>query len=96
VNTEEATKLITLLEELRAGQKLQIEQQREALELQRQQFAVFQDQATRAEKIQQKAEQLQDRSASLVGRARKMLAFILIVVIVLIGYVSWILVRSHY
>lgn len=96
MNTEESAKLIALLEELRAGQKLQIEQQREALDLQRQQFSVFQEQAARAEKIQQKAELLQDKGASLVGRARKALVFILLVVVVLIAYVSWILVRSHY
>ena len=96
MNTDESARLIALLEEPRAGQKLQIEQQREALDLQRRQFEVFQEQAARAEKIQLKAEQLQDRGASLVGRARKAVAFILVVVIVLIGYVSWILVRSRY
>jgi uncharacterized membrane protein (DUF106 family) len=96
MNTDESAKLIALLEEIRAGQKLQIERQAEALELQRQQFAVFRDQAARAEKIQQKAEQLQDKGASLVGRARKALVFILLVVVVLIAYVSWILLRSHY
>ena len=96
MNTDESARLIALLEEIRAGQKLQIERQAEALELQRQQFAVFQDQAARAEKIQQKAEQLQDKGASLVGRARKALVFIVLVVVVLIAYVSWILLRSHY
>jgi hypothetical protein len=96
MNADESVKLIALLEEIRAGQKLQIERQAEALELQRQQFSVFQEQAARAEKIQQKAELLQDKGASLVGRARKALVFILLVVVVLIGYVSWILLRSHY
>jgi hypothetical protein len=96
MNADESVNLIALLEEIRAGQKLQIERQAEALELQRQQFSVFQEQAARAEKIQQKAELLQDKGASLVGRARKALVFILLVVVVLIGYVSWILLRSHY
>jgi hypothetical protein len=96
MNADESVKLIALLEEIRAGQKLQIKRQAEALELQRQQFSVFQEQAARAEKIQQKAELLQDKGASLVGRARKALVFILLVVVVLIGYVSWILLRSHY
>ena len=68
---EDAKRVIALLEELREGQKLQLERQLEALELQRRQFAAMQEQFARAERIQGKAELLQDRGARLVQGARK-------------------------
>ena len=50
---------IGVLEEIRDGQKLQLERQAEALALQREQFALFRKQSERAERIQDRAEQLQ-------------------------------------
>lgn len=96
MSPEEAAKLVALLEELRAGQKEQLARQSEALELQRKQFAVFQEQAARAERIQQKAELLQDRGATLVRGARKAAFVIVPVIVVLIVYVSWLLFRLRY
>lgn len=96
MNTDESTKLLALLEEIRAGQKLQLENQLEALELQRRQFAVFQEQAARAERIQQKAELLQDRGATLVRGARKAVLVIVPIIILLIVYLSWIIFRSRF
>ncbi len=94
--TDESPRLVQLLEEIRDGQKLQLERQQEALALQRQQFAVFQTQAERAERIQHKAELLQDRGASLVGGARKAVFVILPVIALLIVYLSWLLFRSRF
>ncbi len=91
MNAEESAKIVALLEEIRAGQKQQLAHQLEALELQRKQFTVFQEQAARAERIQQKAELLQDRGATLVRGARKAVLVIIPVVIVLIVYLSWLL-----
>ena len=96
MNTDEAAKLISLLEEIRAGQALQIERQLEALDLQRRQFAVFQEQAARAERIQQKAELLQDRGATLVQGARKAVVVIVPIIIVLVAYLSWLIFRSRF
>jgi len=93
--SDDSTRLVQLLEEIRDGQKLQLERQHEALLLQRQQFAVFQEQAERTERIQRKAELLQDRGASLVGGARKVVAVILPVIVLLLVYLSWLLFRSR-
>jgi hypothetical protein len=96
MNTDEAAKIARLLEELREGQKQQLEHQREALDLQRKQYAVFQEQAARGERIQQKAELLQDRGAALVRGTRKVVLIIVPIVVALIAYVSWLLFRTRY
>jgi len=96
MNTEESAKLLLLLEEIRAGQKMQLEHQREVLELQRKQFTVFEAQAARAERIQQKAEFLQDRGTTLVRGARMAVLVIVSIIIVLLVYLSWILLRSRF
>jgi murein L,D-transpeptidase YcbB/YkuD len=95
MTTEESAKVVALLEELRAGQQQQLAQQLEALELQRKQFTAIQEQAARTERIQQKAEQLQDRGATLVRGTRTVIVAIVMVIVVLLVYVSWLLVRSR-
>lgn len=87
---------IALLEELREGQKLQLQRQLEALELQRRQFAAMQEQFARAERIQSKAELLQDRGANLVQGARKVFVIVVPVIVALIVYVSWLLFRTRH
>lgn len=89
MSTEESARLVALLEELRAGQKEQLARQLEALELQRNQLAVFQEQAARAERIQQKAELLQDRGATLIRGARNASLVIVPVIVIVIVYVFW-------
>lgn len=96
MNTDESAKLLVLLEEIRANQKLQLEHQLEALELQRRQFTVFQEQATRAERIQQKAELLQDRGATLVRAARKAVFVLVPIIVLLLVYLSWLIFRSRF
>lgn len=90
-----ALMLSRLLEEIRNNQRLQLERQQEALALQREQLALIQHQSERAEHLQQRAEQLQERSAQLVGGARKVLAIVLPLVILLIAYLSWLLLRPY-
>lgn len=92
----DAKQMTALLEELREGQKLQLERQLEALELQRKQFAAMQEQFARAERIQSKAELLQDRGANLVQGARKVFAVVVPVIVVLVVYVSWLLFRTRH
>jgi hypothetical protein len=96
MNTDESAKLLVLLEEIRANQKLQLEHQLEALELQRRQFTVFQEQAARAERIQQKAELLQDRGATLVRAARKAVFVMVPIIVLLLVYLSWLIFRSRF
>ena len=50
MNDNDAQKLVRVLDEIRDGQKLQIARQEEALRLQREQFALVQKQAERAER----------------------------------------------
>lgn len=93
MNDDDAKRIAAVLEDLREGQKLQLERQLEALELQRRQFELVQGQAARTERIQDKAEQLQDRGARLVQGSRKVALFLLPVILVLIVYVSWLIFR---
>jgi hypothetical protein len=94
---DDAKRMVALLQELREGQKLQLERQLEALEIQRRQFAAMQEQMARAERIQSKAELLQDRGTRLVQGARKVFLVVVPVIVVLIVYVSWLLFRTrHY
>ena len=95
MNPDESSRLLSLLAELKAGQQLQIEHQREALALQRQQVSMLEAHVARATRLQDKAEQLQDRSASIVGTARKAVMIILPLVVVLIVFVSWLLFRAR-
>jgi len=89
----DAERIAGLLQQIRDNQAEQLAHQREALELQREQFEVVRRQAERAEKLQDRAEQLQARSAGIVTAARRSLALLLPVVILLIIYVSWLLFR---
>ncbi|HEY7683215.1 MAG TPA: hypothetical protein VH879_11275 [Gemmatimonadales bacterium] len=91
MDDSDVQKLLRLLEEIRDGQRLQLERQAEALTLQRQQLTLVQSQADRAERIQDRAERIQATSASLVGTARKATIILLPIIIVLILYLSWLL-----
>ena len=84
---------LALLRELREGQKLQLERQAEALALQREQMALVKAQAERASRIQDRAEQLQARGAQIVAGSRKALVIVLPILVLLIGYVSWLIFR---
>lgn len=85
--------VVRLLTELRDAQKLQVAHQEEALKLQREQFALLQRQTERTERLQDRAERIQEKSAQVVGAARKALFLVLPVIILLIAYVSWLLLR---
>lgn len=93
MNDNDSRNVIRLLEEIRSNQQRQMERQAEALAIQREQFDIFRRQAERTERIQEKAEKLQDRSAQIVGGARKMLFVVLPVIIVLVAYLSWLILR---
>ena len=96
MHDDDAKRIAAAIEELRDGQKLQIERQLEALELQRQQFAILQNQAARAERIQAKAELLQDRGAKLVQGSRTFVMVLVPVVVALIVYVSWLIFKLRH
>ncbi len=85
--------VVRLLTEIRDSQKAQLARQEEAVNLQREQFAIVQKQAERAERLQDRAEQIQEKSAQVVGVARKALFVVLPIIVLLVGYVSWLLFR---
>ena len=89
-------RLITVLEEIRDNQRTQLERQAEALAIQREQFAIVQKQYARAEQIQDRAEAIQTKSAQLIAGSRKVVFVVLPIIILLIGYVSWLLFGRHF
>jgi hypothetical protein len=91
MNDNDIQRCLRLLEELRDGQKSQLERQAEALALQRQQLEIVQRQVGRAERIQDRAESLQASSARLVSGARKATIVLLPIIIALIAYLTWLL-----
>lgn len=86
-------RLVSVLEEIRDNQRLQLERQAEALSLQREQYALVQKQQERAERIQDRAEAIQAKSAQLVAGSRKVFAVVLPIIVLLIVYLSWLLFR---
>jgi uncharacterized membrane protein (DUF106 family) len=88
-----AARIAALLEQIRGNQAEQLALQREALEFQRTQLELVKRQAERAERIQDRAEELQAKSAGIVTAARRSLAVVLPLVILLIAYLSWLLFR---
>jgi uncharacterized membrane protein (DUF106 family) len=76
---EELARIAALLEQIRDNQA--------------EQLALIRKQAERAERIQDRAEELQARSAGIVTTARRSLAIVLPVVILLIAYLTWLIFR---
>jgi hypothetical protein len=93
VGSEDLARVVSVLEEIRDDQRLQLQRQAEALALQREQFAMVQKQFERTEHIQERAEMLQTRSAQIVGTARKVMIVVLPIITFLIIYLSWLLFR---
>lgn len=92
MNDQQADQIVRLLEEIRDGQRLQLERQAQAL--QRQQELVTQQRERLAGLSQRsdQAQQLLDRSARVVAGAR-LLAFVALPIAVLIlAFVVWVMV----
>jgi uncharacterized membrane protein (DUF106 family) len=79
-------RLIALLEQIRDNQAA-------GLAMQKEQFELFRRQVERTERIQDRAEELQSRSMGIMNTARRSLAFVLPIVIVLIAYLTWLIFR---
>ena len=89
-HTAEVTQILT---EIRANQKLQLERQAEALALQKQQFDMYKIQFERAEKLQDRAEALQSKSSAMVEKGRKVVAICIPLLIALLIYTTWLMLR---
>lgn len=82
----DTARLMTLLEQIHGNQQA-------ALAMQKEQFELFRRQVERTERIQDRAEELQARGMGIMKTARRSIAFLLPVVIVLIIYLSWLIFR---
>ena len=92
-DADQLDRIARLLEEVRDNQRAQIERQAESLAIQSAQHQAFLAQHEKTAKIQQRAEALQDRSATLINMMRRVVPFALAFVLLLIGYITWLLLR---
>ncbi|MEX2151495.1 MAG: hypothetical protein WD793_14880 [Steroidobacteraceae bacterium] len=83
---EDTARTLALLEQIRDNQTA-------ALAMQKEQFELFRRQVERTERIQDRAEELQARGAGIMNTARRSLAIVLPVVILLIAYLTWLIFR---
>jgi len=79
MDSEDARRITTLLEQIRDNQIAQLE--------------LVRRQAERTERIQDRAEELQAKSAGVVATARRSLAVVLPLVVLLIVYLTWLIFR---
>jgi uncharacterized membrane protein (DUF106 family) len=86
MNPDDTARTLALLEQIRDNQMA-------ALAMQKEQFELFRRQVERTERIQDRAEELQARSAGIMNTARRSLAIVLPVVILLIAYLTWLIFR---
>jgi uncharacterized membrane protein (DUF106 family) len=86
MNPDDTARTLALLEQIRDNQAA-------ALAMQKEQFDLFRRQLERSERIQDRAEELQARGAGIMNTARRSLAFVLPVVILLIAYLTWLIFR---
>ena len=83
---QDSARLISLLERMHANQEA-------ALAMQKEQFELFRRQVERTERIQDRAEEMQARGMGIIKTARRSLAIVLPIVILLIAYLSWLIFR---
>ena len=86
MDTNDTARLVALLEQVRDNQTA-------ALAMQKEQFELVRRQVERTERIQERAEELQEKGMGIMKTARRSLAFVLPVVIILIIYLSWLIFR---
>ena len=83
---QDTARLIALLERMYANQEA-------ALAMQKEQFELFRRQMDRTERIQDRAEEMQARGIGIMTIARRSLAIVLPIVILLIAYLTWLIFR---
>lgn len=83
---QDTARLISLLERMHANQEA-------ALAVQKEQFEMFRRQVERTERIQDRAEEMQARGMGIMKTARRSLAIVLPIVILLIAYLTWLIFR---
>ncbi|MBZ5544573.1 MAG: hypothetical protein LAO07_12975 [Acidobacteriia bacterium] len=92
-DTEKLERIAQLLEEVRDNQKAQLERQAESLSLQEEQFQIFLKQHEKTAQIQDRAEAIQEKSSQLINRVRRFVPLAMVVIVVIIIYLTWLLLR---
>ena len=83
--------LVKILEEIREGQRLQLDRYEEVMALQREHLDLYKLQYERAERINAKAEEIQNKSAQIVGGVGKLLLIVIPFGLLLLLYLSWLI-----
>jgi hypothetical protein len=98
MNDQHDEKIIRLLEEIRDGQRLQLERQAQALERQaeilaqqREHLAGMSKRAGQAQNIEDGAERVLVKTAKLVSRARLLTFVVLPFAVLLLAFLTWVL-----
>lgn len=86
MDPNDGARIVTLLEQVRDNQAAM-------LALQKEQFELVRRQVERTERIQDRAEELQARGVGIMKTARRSLAILLPIVILLVAYLSWLIFR---
>jgi hypothetical protein len=92
-DTEKLEQIAALLEEVRDNQRTQLERQAESLAIQKEQFQTFLKQQEKTSQLQDRAEAIQARSSQLVKGVQRFVPLVMAVVVLLIGFVAWLLIR---
>lgn len=91
--SRQTDEMVSLLKEIRDNQAKQLEVQSEAVNMQREQFRMFKDQYDKTSKLTGRAEDVQEKARLLMDKAGKVFAIILPILIVAIGYLTWLMLR---
>ena len=85
--------IAALLEEVRDNHRTQLERQAESLAIQKEQFQGFLKQQEKASQLQDRAEAIQAKSSLLLEGVQRFVPVVMVVVVLLIGFVAWLLLR---
>jgi CYTH domain-containing protein len=85
--------ILSLLKEIRDNQAKQLELQSEAVNMQREQFRMFTEQYEKTSKLTGRAEDVQEKARLLMDKAGKVFAVIIPLLIIAIGYFTWLMFR---
>src|SRR5215468_926345 len=91
MNDEQAERMVRLLEEIRDGQRLQLERQAQALQRQDELLAQQRERLAGLSQSSGQAGQILEKSAKVVASARLLVFIVLPLVVILVGFLVWML-----
>jgi len=91
MNDAQAERMVRLLEEIRDGQRLQLERQAQALQRQDELLAQQRERLAGLSQSSGQAGQILEKSAKVVASARLLVFIVLPLVVILVGFLVWML-----